>query len=101
MPHDFMKKNSKEMVGTFVFVAGICVVALAILFYSKALDSESTTMKFNAESVCFIGGHYDDLEKFEFKGNHTYIFKCDDKKSTVVEFDGTSGVIRYVDSKNK
>jgi len=92
-------KIDKEMIGTFIFVAGICVVALVVLFFSKALDSESATMKFNAESICFIGGHYDGLVEFEQGTNHTYGFICDTSKSTVVEFDGNKGVIKYVEAK--
>jgi len=94
-------KIDKEMIGTFIFVVGICVAALVVLFFSKALDSEGATMRFNAESVCFIGGHYDGLIVFKPGANHTYEFACDTSKSTVVEFDGTKGVIKYVNTQKK
>jgi len=90
-----MKKEVKE---TILIVIGICVIALAALYFSGATDSESSTMRFNADSVCFIAGHYDGVSRFNYRGNHTYEFTCDDGR-TKVEFDGMRGVIRYDNSK--
>jgi len=86
-----MKKEVKE---TILIVVGICVIALAALYFSGATDSESSTMRFNAESVCFIAGHYDGVSSFDYRGNHTYSFVCGGGR-TKVEFDGVRGVIRY------
>jgi hypothetical protein len=92
-------KGNKEMIRTIVFVVGICLAGFVFLHFSKALDDEGTTMRFNAESICFIGGYYDGLSYFSFKGNHTYEFVCDTSRSTQVEFNGIRGLIRYAEAK--
>jgi hypothetical protein len=87
--------NNKPMVKTIVFIVGICILALSILYLSGALDDSSTNMKYNAESLCFISGYYDGVSNFTKIGPGKYSFVCDRSRNTRVEFNGYKGVLSY------
>ena len=94
-----MKKDNNAFKKTIYFILLVAVLAGAGLYFSGALEEESVSMRYVAESVCFISGNYDGVSVFKDEGNHTYRFVCDESKRTKVNFNGREGVLKYDNSK--